>query len=159
MLKRCKQVSRRVFCGTSRGATLVEVTIAIVVLAFLVGAVLGTMVVVFNMQTHQDQQRIAEYLTRNQFEYTKTQIYSPGNITGNGRPEYALVPFTQTLTQSYFLDVTAIPIYPGNYTEVPLIEGPTAIVDEGMQKIVISVYSDIRSSTPVLVTTNYKVFR
>jgi Tfp pilus assembly protein PilV len=159
MMKRCKQVLCRNLCSASGGVTLVEVTIAIIVLALVVGAVLSAMVVVFNMQTHQDQQRIAEYLTRNQFEYIKTQPYIWGNVTGGSTwkgypPHYDTVPFTQ----SYFLDVVAIPVDKDNYTALPVLPGPL-VEDQGIQKIIISVYSDRKSLVPVLVTTNYKVYR
>jgi hypothetical protein len=135
------------------------VVIAILVLGLVVGSVLTAMVVVYNMQTHQDRQRIAEYLTQNEFEYIKTQPYIWGNVTGNATqkgypPHYEPVPFTQ----DYSLDIVAIPIDKTDYTDLPVLPGPR-VDDQGIQKIIISVYAGSRSSAPVLVTTNYKVAR
>jgi len=165
-----KKVSWRVPHGASRGFTLVEIAIAIVVIGFLAGSVLASMTVVFNMQTRQDQKRIAEYLTRNEFEIIKTLPYSWGNETGNARPDYYALSLTMGIppvtTQDYWLDVVAIPIN-GNstdsipdYSEQPLLAPDYQHVDDqGIQKVTIYVYSGLESSKPLLVTTNYKVAR
>ena len=159
-----KALCRRVLFRSSGGFTLVEVVIAILLLALVVGGVLTTMVVVFNMQTHQDQQRIAEYLTRNEFEYIKAQPYIWGNVTSSPTqkgypPLYDQVPSTE----NYYLAIVAIPIYTSgeNYGEpLPVLPGPR-VEDQGIQEIIISVYSGLKAenSTPILVTTNYKVAR
>ena len=152
---------RRALLRSSGGFTLVEVVIAILLLALVVGGVLTTMVVVFNMRTHQDQHRIAEYLTRNEFEYIKAQPYIWGNVTSSPTqkgypPDYDQVPSTE----NYYLDIVAIPIGNVTYQPLPVLPGPI-VEDEGIQKIIISVYSGLKTenSAPVLVTTNYKVAR
>jgi type II secretory pathway pseudopilin PulG len=164
MLKHRGGICRRVLLRSSVGFTLVEVVIAILLLALVVGGVLTTMVVVFNMQTRQDQQRIAEYLTRNEFEYIKAQPYIWGDVTSSPTqkgypPYYDPVPSTE----NYYLDIVAIPIYASGekYGEpLPVLFGPR-VEDQGIQEIIISVYSGLKTenSAPVLVTTNYKVAR
>jgi len=156
-----KALFRRALLRSSVGFTLVEVVIAIALLGLVVGGVLTTMVVVFNMQTHQDQQRIGEYLTRNAFEYIKAQPYIWGNVTSSPTqkgypPLYDQVPSTE----NYHLYIVAIPIYKDSYEPLPVLFGPR-VDDQGIQKIIISVYSGLKTenSAPVLVTTNYKVAR
>jgi len=169
MLKHRGGICRRVLLRSSVGFTLVEVVIAIALLGLVVGGVLTTMTVVFNMQARNDQQRTAEFLTRSEFEYIKSQPYIWGNVSGDcinkGYPPcYDKV----QNTQNYSLDVVAIPIN-GNstdsipdYTEQPRLPPDYQHVDDqGIQKIIISVYSGLKKtgSAPVLVTTDYKVAR
>ena len=167
MLKQRVKYFRKALCGrvllrSSVGFTLVEVVIAIALLGLVVGGVLTTMTVVFNMQARNDQQRTAEFLTRSEFEYIKSQPYIWGNVSGDcinkGYPPcYDKV----QNTQNYSLDVVAIPIDNSTYQE--LVPNPTCdcVNDQGIQKIIISVYSGLKTenSAPVLVTTNYKVAR
>jgi type II secretory pathway pseudopilin PulG len=165
MLKHRGGICRRVLLRSSVGFTLVEVVVAIALLALVVGGVLTTMTVVFNMQTRNDQQRTAEFLTRSEFEYIKSQPYSWGNISGNYRPLYEKV----QNTLNYSLDVVAIPIDNSTYKDLqPPIDPvtgspvyPAYVDDKGIQKIIISVYSGKQTENlaPVLVTTNYKVAR
>ena len=156
-----KTLCGRVLLRSGVGFTLVEVAIAIALLGLVVGGVLTTMTVVFNMQTHQDQQRIGEYLTRNAFEYIKTQPYIWGNVTSSPTqkgypPYYDPVPSTE----NYYLDTVAIPIDKVTYEPLPVLPGPR-VEDQGIQKIIVSVYSGLKAENlaPVLVTTNYKVAR
>jgi len=172
-----KALCRRVLLRSSVGFTLVEVVVAILLLAIVVGGVLMAMTVVFNMQAHQDQQRIAEYLAENEFEYINTQPYIWGNLTGSTSqypPQYAKVRSTQTSTKDYYsLIVTAVPIgnssNPTPYQPLPIQEYTyfdaqgnkhqvPYVNDEGIQEITIYVYAGSQSST-VLVTTNYKVHK
>jgi len=165
-LKRCKQVSCRVIRGASGGATLVEVTIAIIVLAFLVGSVPAAMLAVSNAHFRANEIRIAENLTRNEFEYIKSQDYKLGNVTYPlvGEDGYQLI-----LPDSGFgLHVEACPIYPGNGTEVHKgLNGNGIVVydnDYGIQLITVEVYGFGQrygepGSKPLLVSTNYKVAR
>jgi type II secretory pathway pseudopilin PulG len=182
MLKLFKRNFRRAQRGTAEGFSLVEVAIAIVLLAIVVGGVLTAMTTVFNMQAHQDQQRIAEYLAKNEFEYINTLPYIWGNLTGSTSqypPQYDKVRSTQTSPRDYYyLDVRAVPI--GNssnpdrdccpdhpcplppYEPLCVLHDPSGtpyVNDEGIQEIIISVYSGSHSSGPVLVTTNYKVHK
>lgn len=154
---------RKVARGRSRGFTLTEVVIAIVVLALVVASIPATMIVVHKMQARQDERRFAEYLTRSQLEYIKSQPYNWGNVTGEcprGCCEiyfpicYEKAPFTE----NYYLDFVAIPV--NSITHEPLFDvesysgGP--VEDQGIQEITVYVYSSSKTE-PVLVTTNYKV--
>ena len=166
-----KALCRRVLLRSSVGFTLVEVVIAIALLGLVVGGVLTTMTVVFNMQARNDQQRTAEFLTRSEFEIIKSLPYISGNVTGNATqlgypPDYAGLALKlgigRITTQNYSLDVVAIPI--DNSTYQPLdLACPTCdyVNDQGIQEIIISVYSGLKKtgSAPVLVTTDYKVAR
>jgi len=70
-----KKLFKRALGGGSRGATLIEVVIAVVVLGLLVAAIPTAMVVVINAQTRQNEVRVAESLTRSELEYIKAQNY------------------------------------------------------------------------------------
>jgi type II secretory pathway pseudopilin PulG len=181
MLKHRGGLCRRVLLGKSVGFSLVEMVIAIALLAITVGGVLMAMTVVFKQEARQDQERTAEYLTRSEFEYIKSQPYSWGNDTGNGtRSGYPPQYLTLQNTQNYGLDVAAIPIgnssnpnrdccgspcyQPLPYQPLCILQDPSGnlyVNDEGIQEITISVYSYKKTSgsAPVLVTTDYKVAR
>ena len=170
MLMRCKQVSRKVLRGYSGGATLVEVVIAVLVLAILVGSVPAAMIAVSNAHFRANQIRIAENLTRSEFEYIKSQNYILGNVTYPlvGGPEgYQLIPVDDA---GFGFTVDAWPIYPGNGTAVKKVvtgdetnPGPTLYeYDFGIQLITVAVYGlgqRSEQSKTLLVSTDYKVAR
>jgi hypothetical protein len=170
MLMRCKQVSRKGLRGSSGGATLVEVAIAIVVLAFLVGSVPAALLAISNAHFRANEIRVAENLTRNEFEYVKSQDYVLGNMTYPlvGVNGYKLIP----ADPGFGFTVDAWPIYPGNGTEVEKITtgdetnpGPTLYkYDFGIQLITVEVYGFGKrygepGVKPLLVSTDYKVAR
>jgi type II secretory pathway pseudopilin PulG len=168
MLMRCKQIPRKVLRGSSGGATLVEVVIAVLVLAILVGSVPAAMIAVSNAHFRANQIRIAENLTRNEFEFIKSQDYKLGNVTYPlvGENGYEIIP----VDASFGLKVDAWPIYPGNGTEVEKITtgdetdpGPTLYkYDFGIQLITVTAYGfgqRTEQSKTLLVSTNYKVAR
>jgi prepilin-type N-terminal cleavage/methylation domain-containing protein len=163
MLKHWGGLCRRVFLGKSVGFTLVEILVAVVLMAIVVSGVLMAMTVVFKQEARQDQQRTAEYLTRSEFEYIKTQPYIWGNVTGNAtQPGYPPHYLTVPNTLNYTLDVVAIPIDNSTYMDLPTLPPDYQhVADQGIQKIIISVYSGSKTSgtAPVLVTNNYKVYR
>jgi len=166
MWKRGKRICCNSLHRSSRGATLVEVTIALIVLAFLVGSVPAAMLAVSNAHFRANEIRMAENLTRNEFEYIKSQDYKLGNVTYPlvGKDGYQLI-----LPDSGFgLNVEAWPIYPGNGTEVNKVlnESGTVVYDNdyGIQLITVEVYGfgqryGESGSKPLLVSTNYKVAR
>ena len=143
MLKRMGRVCRKALLGSSRGATLVEVVIAVVVLGLITASVAPVLVLITKSQFSWSEQRIAESLTRNQVEYVKVAAYIPGNET---LPQYAEVPRPDT----YDIVIVAQPIDP--VTKLPLASGQ----DEGIQEITVSIYHVDRL---VLQTKNYKVDR
>ena len=145
MLKRMGRVCRKALLGSSRGATLVEVVIAVVVLGLITASVAPVLVLITKSQFSWSEQRVAESLTRNQMEYVKVAQYEPR--TGNETlPQYAEVPVPD---DTYDIHIVAQPIDPA--TREPLDAG-----DEGVQEITVSIYHVDRL---VLVTKNYKVDR
>jgi prepilin-type N-terminal cleavage/methylation domain-containing protein len=165
LMRCCKKISRRAFHRASGGFTLVEVAIAIIVLAFLAGSVPAAMLAVSNAHFRANEMRLAENLTRNEFEYIKSQNYVPGNQTYPlvGVGGYQII----TPDTAFALTVDVWPIYPGNGTEVQKgLNGEGRVVydnDYGIQLITVSVYGFGRrigeSVKPLLVSTDYKVNR
>ncbi|TET14509.1 MAG: hypothetical protein E3J81_06540 [Dehalococcoidia bacterium] len=143
MLKRIGQICRKALFSNSSGATLVEVVIAVVVLALITASVAPVLLLITKSQFSWTEQRVAESLTRNQIEYIKVATYIPGNET---LPQYAEVP---TPDDTYHIDIVAQPVDPT--TREPLVAG-----DEGIQEITVSIYHADRL---VLQTKNYKVDR
>jgi len=141
MLKRSGQVCRKAFFRRSSGATLIEVVIAVVILALITASVPPVLLLITKSQFSWSEQRIAENLTRNQIEYIKVTPYIPGE------PQYEVVPVPNG---SYEVDVIAQPIDPVNREPLPPGE------DEGIQEITVSIYHVDRL---VLETRNYKVDR
>jgi type II secretory pathway pseudopilin PulG len=160
MLMRCKQVPRKGLRGASKGVALVEVVVAVVVLAILVGSVPAAVMAVSNAHFRANQMRIAENLTRNQFEYVKSQQYLPGNVT---YPVQYL--YVDVVPPGFGLDCTAKQIDPttGNETELKWIgEKRVYETDTGIQLITVTVYSygqRTEQSKTLLVSTDYKVAR
>jgi prepilin-type N-terminal cleavage/methylation domain-containing protein len=167
MLKRFRVVRRRALFRGRLGFTLTEIVIAIAVLAFVVASIPAAMIVVHNMQARQDERRVAEYLTRSQLEYIKSQCYIWGNVTGDCEYQrmncqgYPICYDKVQFTENYYLDVVAIPIDKTTYQPLPVLSSPSGpyVEDQGIQQIVVSVYTTRNpgETTPVLVTTNYKV--
>lgn len=140
-------------CRSSRGATLIEVTIAVVILGLLLASIPPAMMVISRSRFNQTEMRIAESITRSQFEYIKSQDYQWGNATV---PSYTGAPLPDFLTTSYGVSQPiAHPIDPeGN----PLPPG----TDYGVQEIEIVVYGwryAQGGEEELLRTTNYKVAR
>jgi Tfp pilus assembly protein PilV len=161
MLMRCKQVSRKVLRGSSEGVALVEVVIAVLVLAILVGSVPAAMIAVSNAHFRANQMRIAENLTRNQFEYIKSHDYIWGNTTYP--VEYGEI---MPVDVGVGLHVDAWPIDPETgvaYT--PYLDPADNVVksqDDGIQLITVTVSSygqRTEQAKTLLVSTNYKVAR
>jgi len=144
MLKRIRRICRKALFSNSSGATLVEVVIAVVVLALITVSVAPVLLLITKSNFSWSEQRVAESLTRNQMEYIKVASYIPGNET---LPQYAEVP---TPDDTYDIDIVAQPIDP--VTKLPLASGQ----DEGMQEITVSIYHVDRL---VLETKNYKIDR
>ena len=165
MWKRGKRICCNSLHRSSRGATLVEVTIALIVLAFLVGSVAAALLAASNAHFRSNEIRMAENLTRNEFEYIKSQDYKLGNVTYPlvGEHGYQLI-----LPDSGFgLHVDAWPIDPTTGNEIEKDYGQLPVVykhDYGIQLITVEVYGlgqryGEPGAKPLLVSTNYKVAR
>jgi hypothetical protein len=152
----------KALCRDTRGLTFVEIVVALVVVGFLVGSVPPAMIAIMNAQTRQEEKRIAEILTRNEFEYIKSQPYMWGNTTAPSPPYYHVVPAP---IESFIIEVDAMPIDPKTYEPLLPPLGPSDPVDLGIQEITITVYGyhlqseDPEDLKPVLTTRNYKVAR
>jgi len=152
MWKPLKRIGRKALCHSGKGATLIEVVIAVVVLGVMVAAIPPVMVMVSNAQFRQNEMKIAENLTQSQFEYIKAQPYTPADEWGNG-----LLPYLPVARPSgYGLYINAEPIYPGNLTS-------SFPDDYGVQRITVTVFGwrvDSNDYTKyILETTDYKIDR
>jgi prepilin-type N-terminal cleavage/methylation domain-containing protein len=163
MLMRCyKKISRRAFHRASGGFTLIEVAITLIVLAFLAGSVPAAMLAVSNAHFRANEMRLAENLTRNEFEYIKSQEYKPGNVTYP--VQYNLV---NVDTAGFGFHVDAWPIDPETSEKVGISTvGEITLYDHdyGIQLITVSVYGFRQRPgesgvKPLLVSTDYKVDR
>ena len=149
MSMRTRQVHRKALFRNSSGATLVEVVIAVVVLAVILASIPPVLVLITHSQFSWTEQRIAESLTRNQMEYVKVASYIAGNET-DPLPQYAEVP---TPDDTYEIDIVAQPV--DAQTKEPLDPG-LGVYDEGIQDITVSIHHADRL---VLQTKNFKVDR
>jgi Tfp pilus assembly protein PilV len=135
MLKR----SERIGGGRARGAAgaaMIDVLIAVIVLALLTVAVSPVLVLIVKARFSWYEMRVAEALTRNQIEYIKATPYAA---------TYKPVPAPD---DSYTIEVGVRLVDPttkGNVT-----------VDKGMQEITVSIH---HADRVVLRTQDYKVDR
>ena len=104
------KVVKRIWCNSlhrnSRGSTLVEVVIAVVILGLITSSVPPVLIMLNNQQFKWNEQTIAESLVRTQIEYIKGSPYIYGNTTVPN-PVYATVPVP---SDGYRINVTARPI-------------------------------------------------
>lgn len=162
---RCSQTFkaiRKFATGRSRGATLVEVVAAIIVLGLLVASVPSSLIAITNYQNRQNEKRIAENLARNQIEYIKAQDYIWGNVTWPVRYDIIRPEI------NFAFEVEAIPLdtnYEPYVPYIPYIDtgtGNVTIDDDGMQEITIIIWGfsgspvSPASARPVLEVVTYK---
>jgi len=160
MLKRFRWFLGRGLLRNKRGFTLIEVVIAILVLGIVVASVPLAMIAIGNAQTKANEHRVAENLTRSQFEYVKSQDYLWGNVT---YPQYQIIP----INLAFGLTVEAQPI--NAETGDPYVryldpvDGVVKSQDDGIQEITVKIYSfELRpgqslEASPLLESKNYKV--
>jgi type II secretory pathway pseudopilin PulG len=162
MWKSLKQIGRKARGRNGRGATLIEVVIAIVVLGLMVASIPPAMATVANSEFRQNELNIARDVTQAQFEYIKAQVYNPANPdnTWSSFPPYAQVPLPSGYTMQVWYDL--IDPSTGNVT-LKQTNG-----DEGIQRVTIFVFGwSLQESTGkptgdikyILKTTDYKVDR
>ena len=150
-MKRMGRVCRKVLFGSSRGTTLVEVVIAVVVLGLITASVAPVLVLITKSQFSWSEQRIAESLTRNQMEYVKVASYIAGNSSVH-QPQYRELDGPDA---SYRVEVNAQPIDPDD-PERKALDPELGVYDKGVQEITVSIHHVDRL---VLQTKNYKVDR
>lgn len=154
MLRIVRLIRRKTFHGSSRGATLVEVLIAIAILGLITSAIMPVLLMLNKAEFKWTEQTVAESLIRTQVEYIKgcSYIDRDGNLTDPWSP-YATVPPPDP---SYEIEVVAQPIHidtstnPSGHTYLSLGD------DEGIQEIQINIYHVDRL---VVSAKNYKVDR
>jgi type II secretory pathway pseudopilin PulG len=147
------KLGKRICCNSlhrsSKGATLVEVVIAIVVLGLITSSVPPVLILLNDQQFKWNEQTVAESLVRTQFEYIKGSPYIYGNATVPN-PVYTTVPVP---SDGYRIDVIARPvvILPAPTPSPMPSPAPTPIhqyvdfiqpgaKDLGMQEITVNVY-------------------
>jgi len=118
-----------------RGATLVEIIIAVVVLGLILMAVPPVLLVITHAQFTWNEQRAAEALTRNQVEYLKVTPYLSYE---DGEGPYTTVPLPD---ETYRITLDVVTVDPG---------------EDDFQKITIAVEHADRL---VLETDTFKVDR
>lgn len=135
--------------ANSRGFTLIEVLIALAILAIVAVGFLSALTTASMALILADERTTAESLTRAQLEYVKSQDYSSAPWS------YELPSDPPSWDPSHTL--------PNGYSGYSLTVDASLIhpMDDGIQKITVSVY---HSDTPdesdlVLTTTAYKVNR
>jgi type II secretory pathway component PulJ len=111
MLKRIARIHRGALFRSEKGVNLLEVVIAVALLALITASVPTALLAITNNHYRWNEQRVAENLTRNLVEYIKVHKYIPGNST-NPQPEYLTYEQLQALRPngSWEIFVTAQPI-------------------------------------------------
>ena len=157
MLRIVRLIRRKTLRGSSRGATLVEVLIAIAVLGLITSSILPVLLMLNKAEFKWTEQTVSESLIRTQVEYLKGCPYIYGNATVP-EPPYAIVPSPDP---SYEIEVIVKPIHvdpsiidpeTGEIAHTPLDPGQ----DEGIQEVTINIYHVDRL---VISAKNYKVER
>ena len=162
MLKRLKGSPRSNFLRSRVGFTLMEVVIAVAILALILAAVTPVLVLITNYRFHWNEQRVAENLARNHIEYVKVRPYIEANAT-DPNPVYVFgnEPALAKPNASWDIYVTAVPVLlvtdaTGNTTREVIDFDPLGEVDQGIQEIQVAVY---HVDKLILETTDYKVDR
>ncbi|MEA1872656.1 MAG: prepilin-type N-terminal cleavage/methylation domain-containing protein [Chloroflexota bacterium] len=145
-MKRVRLTSRvrRAFQGSSRGFSLIEVSIAIALIGVLAVAILGALSYASTVLIITDRQATAESLAKSQMEFVKNQKYKPADPGGVSMPYDEIpstsIPYGYTIgsynREKKIVDgVIGIPWNSGNNTDV--------YYDNGLQKITVIVSYEI----------------
>jgi len=154
MLKRIRRICPKALFGGTKGAALVEVVIAVVVLGLITASVPPVLVLIGDAEFRRNEQAVAESLTRNVMEYVKSTSYIAGNGTIH-EPQYLSVEREKQLipNETYDIEVIARPVYVDPDTQV---HSYLVGVDGGIQEITVRVY---HVDKLMVETKNYKVDR
>ena len=131
---------KKAFRGSSRGFSLIEVSIAIALIGVLAVAILGSLSYASTVLIMTDRQATAESLAKSQMEYVKNQEYYPADPGGVANYEsiteipygYSIWSVNRTGEDP---NVVGIPWNSGNNTE--------AYEDSGLQKVTVIVKYEI----------------
>jgi prepilin-type N-terminal cleavage/methylation domain-containing protein len=152
-MKRVRLISRirRAFRGSSRGFSLIEVTIAIALIGVIAVAILGAVSYASTVLIITDRQATAESLAKSQMEYVKNQGYEEapngGVATYSKITEITEIPYGYTISglnrTGEDVNIRGIPWSSGNNTDV--------YEDSGLQKITVIVkYEIVRPENKVV---------
>ena len=144
---------RRAFQGSSRGFSLIEVSIAIALIGVLAVAIMGALSYASTVLIITDRQATAESLAKSQMEFVKNQGYDPadnGDVCTYeeipGIPDgYTIWSENRTPDEDdpYVPGVVGVPWNSGNNTAV--------YVDNGFQRIkLVVIYEVVRSDRKVI---------
>jgi len=136
---------RKAFQGRSRGFTLIEVLIALVLMGTIAIAVLGALSTASLVLFAADKRATAESLARSQMEFVKNQEYSPAPTNGVGN--YTKIPEVPAGYSICSCNRTDQPVNCGagdGVIGVPWDSGNNTDVykDEGLQKIKLVIEHD-----------------
>lgn len=132
--------------GNQKGLSLVEVVIAVAVLAIIATGIITAMHVSLKTTAIANERTTAESLTRTELEYIKQCDYD--DSLDPGHPQYGLDPtIIATMPAGFSMVVTAERLDPSN-------NGTDD--DEGIQKVTVSVSYE---GELVVTTESYKVKR
>jgi hypothetical protein len=129
------------------GAGLIEVTVAIVVLALLLASVPPVLLAIAHAQYSWSEQRTAESLARNTVEFVKATPYVYGNAT-NPCPDYEPPDYVPDST--WDIEIAAQPVDVNSHQPQPSGD------DDGMQEVTVTI---THVDKEILETTTYKVDR
>ena len=118
--------ARKVFGGSSRGFSMLEVVIAIALLGIIAISVLTALQTAALALINADRRATAESLARTQMEYVRYSNYD--DILEEGHPQYDLDP-----------EITLPPYYGVETTAVRLNKDENPSDDDGIQEITVAV--------------------
>jgi prepilin-type N-terminal cleavage/methylation domain-containing protein len=118
---------RKAFQGRSRGFTLIEVVIAMLLLGMIGVAVLSSLSYASAVLITVDRRATAESVARNEMEYVKDNNKNPYDVTNNP-PQYVID--SSIIPTGYNVTITAARLNPNN-------DDPNN--DDGLQRITVTV--------------------
>jgi prepilin-type N-terminal cleavage/methylation domain-containing protein len=152
---------REAFQGSSRGFSLIEVSIAIALIGIIAIAILGALSYASTVLIITDRQATAESLAKSQMEYVKNQPYpDPDDVPDGGVAIYESITGITEIPYGYAIksysrddvlvdDVVGIPWDSGNNT--------AAYVDAGLEKIKLVVIYEILGPEHKIVQEQFKL--
>ena len=136
---RLNSKARGAWQGSSRGFTLIEVTIAIALLGIIAVTILTALSTASVALIIADRRATAESLARSQMEYVKNQGYQGQYIdySKSGHGEYGEI---GGYTANYDVATTVEPIDPDTYVPYTYYEAQGRFeADDGIQRITVTV--------------------
>jgi len=136
---------RRAFEGSSRGFSLIEVSIAIALIGVIVVAILGSLSYASTVLIITDRQATAESLAKSQMEFVKNQDYvtaDPGDV-GTYLSLEEITPSPVPYGYSIWSENRTPDEYVPYVLGIPWSSGNSTYEDSGLQKITVIVTYEI----------------